>query len=185
MTTVPDRAAIFAAAVLALVPIDEMAAVRYVHGRSLRDGGHGWSSEAELDDYVAYISSATYGAEVEAAIVGGRLLGAFIDQRLVGTAGWSSLVQGSPVARIRWCHVLPLYWRMGIGRRMLAEVEGAAEATGHTSLIARSTPNATAFFERAGYGITSYGTRLVPPERNLPVTFLRKNLRAPASATFF
>jgi GNAT superfamily N-acetyltransferase len=182
---VPDRAAILAATTLALVPIDEMSAVRYVHSRSLRDGGYGWSTEEELDDYVAYINSPAYGDEIVQAIGGGRLLGAWIDRRLIGTAGWSPLVPGSPVARIRWCHVLALYGHMGIGRRLLAEVEAAAEAIGHTSLIARATPNATSFFESAGYGITSYGTRLVPPDRSVPVTFLRKNLRAPPAATLF
>ena len=94
-------------------------------------------------------------------------------------------VQGSDVARIRWCHVLGLYGRKGIGRRLLGEVEGAIEATGHTSLIVRATPNAVEFYERAGYGVTSYGTRLVPPDRSLPVAFLRKNLKAPGAATLF
>jgi GNAT superfamily N-acetyltransferase len=182
---VPERGAIAAAVTLALVPIDDMSSVRYIHGRSLRDGCHVWASAEELNDYVAYVNAPAYNKELATAIAGGRMLGAWLDRRLIGTAGWSSFVQGSAVARIRWCHVLALYGRMGIGSRLLAEVEGAAEATGHTSLIVRSTPNATSFFERAGYGITSYGNRIVPPDRSLPVTFLRKNLLAPRAATLF
>ena len=181
----PARASIHAAAGLALVTIDQLSDVRYVHRRSLRDTGHTWASSEELDDYARFVETARYTDDLADAILSGRLLCASIDGRVIGTAGWVPFVQDSPVARIRWCHVLGLYGRMGIGRRLLAEVEGAIEATGHTSLIVRTTPNATAFFERAGYGITSYGTRLVRPDRTLPVAFLRKNLQAPASATLF
>jgi GNAT superfamily N-acetyltransferase len=180
---VPDRAAILAAVSLALVPIDAMSAVRYIHASSLRATCHGWASEAELDAYVAHVSLPSYGTDLETAIRGGRLLGAWIDNRLVGTVGWSPFVVGSPVARIRWCHVLPLFARSGIGRRLLGEVENAAEAIGHTSLIVRVPPSATHFFERHGYGITSYGSRIVPKDLSLPVVFLRKNLRAPLAAS--
>jgi putative acetyltransferase len=180
-----DRAAILAACKLALVTIDDLSATRYIHAKSLRETGHSWASEVELDALIAFVNSPAYGAEIEAAIRGGRFLGAWIDGRLIGTAGWMSIVEGSPVARIRWCHVLPMFAHLGIGRRLLAEVEAAAEATGHTSLVARTPPSATTFFERSGYGITSYGTRNVPPGISLPVAFLRKNLRPPPAAGLF
>jgi GNAT superfamily N-acetyltransferase len=175
-----DRAAILSACTLALVKIDDLSTTRYVHVTSLRETGHSWASDAELDAFIVFMNSTAYSAEIETAIRGGRFLGAWIDRRLVGTAGWMPVVEGSPVARIRWCHVLPMFARMGIGHRLLMEVEAAAEATGHTSLVARTPPSATPFFERSGYGITSYGTRAVPPGTRLPVAFLRKNLRPPA-----
>jgi putative acetyltransferase len=180
-----DRAAILAACKLALITIDDVSTTRYIHAKSLRETGHSWASEHELEASIAFIRSPAYAAEIETAIRGGRFLGAWIDQRLIGTAGWMSVVEGSPVARIRWCHVLPMFARMGIGRRLLLEVEAAAEATGHTSLVARTPPGATSFFERGGYGITSYGTRTVPPGISLPVAFLRKNLRPPPAAGLF
>ena len=160
--------------------IDALSAIRYVHAQALRRAAGDWASDEAITAYVAHIYSPLYATGVEAAIRSQRLFGAHIDGRLVGTCGWSPNDDDTSVARVRWCHVEPMFAGMGLGAALLTHAESEAEAAGHASLVARSTPNAAAFFERFGYGITAHGTRNIGPKFSLPVTFLRKHLRAPS-----
>lgn len=159
--------------------IDALSAIRYVHAQALRRAAGDWASDEEIAAYVAHVYSPGYATGIEAAIQSQQLFGAHIDGRLVGTSGWSSFDDDTSVARVRWCHVEPIFAGMGLGAALLSHAESAAEAAGHTGLVARSTPNAAAFFERFGYGITAHGTRNIGPKLSVPVTFLRKHLQAP------
>jgi GNAT superfamily N-acetyltransferase len=64
--------------------------------------------------------------------------------------------------------------RLGIGSRLLAEVEMRAAQAGFHQLGASATMNAVTFFERHGYVEASRGVKAFGPECWLPVAFLRK-----------
>lgn len=179
MTDVPAAPrSVREAATIAPVTIDDLSHVRYVHGQSLRASVAGWARDDELAAYSAYVYGPVYGADLEVAVRAGRLHGAYLGAQLLGTAGWSSAPDDTLSARIRWCHVQPMFSGLGLGLALLSQAETHAAGAGHTTLIARSTPDAAGFFERAGYGITAHGTRTVAANRTLPVVFLRKHLIA-------
>jgi hypothetical protein len=68
----------------------------------------------------------------------------------------------------------PLFCRLGIGRRLLAEVEGRAFQSGFRQLGAGVTLNAVPFFARLGYRQASRGVKTLGPGCSLPVMFMRK-----------
>lgn len=158
--------------------IDELSSIRYVHAQSLRNVASAWTGAEDAAAYAELVYTPAYGGDIEHAIRASTFFSAYVGDQLVGTSGWSPVDGEDEVARIRWCHVQPMFAKLGIGLSLLLTAERTAEDHGYTSLVARATPNAAGFFERAGYGITSHGTRPLPGGRNFPVTFLRKRLRA-------
>ncbi len=161
---------------IAPVSIDELSTVRYIHAQSLRSAAAGWASDDELALYAAHIYSPDYAEAIEHAIAASRLGGGYVADQLVATCGWTPVDEDTVVARIRWCHVQPMFGGLGIGSALLAHIEAQAEDAGHTTLVARSSPDAAGFFERAGYGVTAHGTRAVGNGRSFPLVYLRKNL---------
>ena len=162
--------------------IDHLSAIRYIHAQSLRAATLRWADAKAAEAYVELVYAPAYSIDIERAINTGRCFGAMIDGRLVGTCGWSPAEEAGAAARIRWCHVLPIFTGLGLGRSLLSAVEAAAEDDGCWTFIARSSQQAVRFFEVSGYGITAHSTRMVGAH-SLPVTYLRKSLRAPAGAT--
>jgi hypothetical protein len=67
-----------------------------------------------------------------------------------------------------------MFTRLGIGGRLLAEVEARAAQSGFDQLGASATINAVPFFERYGYIQASRGVKAFGPDCWLPVVFLRK-----------
>ncbi|MBV6290333.1 GNAT family N-acetyltransferase [Pseudomonas aegrilactucae] len=67
--------------------------------------------------------------------------------------------QGRPVAtglalrsgEICQCFVQPDYWRRGVGRALMGDLEQALRGWGCPRAMLYSTPSAVAFFERLGY----------------------------------
>lgn len=165
--------------------IDELSTIRYVHAQSLRAAALRWAGDDEIAAFTDYIYSFDYGEAVATAIYNHTLGSIRADGRLVATCGWSPISDEADAARVRWCHVLPMFANMGMGAALLAHAETAAEDYGHTTLVARASPNAVGFFERYGYNITSHGTRAMGAGHTLPVTFLRKHLRPPRSPAIF
>ncbi len=171
-----------ATAPLIRATIDHLSAIRYVHAQSLRAATLKWADAEAAEAYVEHVYAPAYSVDIERAINTGHCLAAMIDGRIVGTCGWSPAEEAGAAARIRWCHVLPIFTGLGLGRRLLAAVEAAAEDDGCWTFIARSNQQAMRFFEAAGYGVTAHSTRMVGTH-SLPVAYLRKSLRAPPSAT--
>lgn len=165
--------------------VDLLSTIRYVHAQSLRAAVLTWAEEKQAQAYVDFVYAPAYCAPIERAIATGRCFAALVDGRVVGTCGWSPMEDHSPQARIRWCHVLPMFGRLGIGRRLLATVEAAAVSEDYFTFVVRSTPHAVGFFETAGYGVTAQGMRVLGNNESLPVTYLRRNTRAPLSAPLF
>jgi GNAT superfamily N-acetyltransferase len=182
---IPAASSLKAAVTIATPSIDELSTIRYIHAQSLRRAATAWADEAEIAAYDGYIYAPDYAAGIEQAVHAARFFGAYLGGALIATSGWSSIDDDTASARIRWCHVQPLFGRLGIGSSLLHAAETDAANFGHISLVARTTPTATAFFERAGYGITSHGKRDIGSNQTLPVTFLRKNLRPPRTPALF
>ena len=90
------------------------------------------------------------------------------------------------MARISSVFVDPMFLRLGIGGRLLTEVEARAFQSGFNQLSMSTTLNAVAFFEKAGYQVASRGVKALGTSCLLPVAFLRKSVprlaRAPAPA---
>lgn len=156
--------------------IDHLSEIRYVHAQSLRAAVLTWADEKQALAYAGSVYTPAYSAPIERAIGNRRLFAGSIDGRIVGTCGWSPMEDHSPVARVRWCYVLPMFRRLGIGRRLLFTTEASAEADGYLTFVAEATPGSAGFFETAGFGITAQGTRTLAGTEGLPVTYLRRRL---------
>lgn len=153
------------------VGVDEMSTIRYIHANAMRQLAGACYPEEEIAAFVKLVYSPPYADTVLAE----SLIGGFLGSELVATAGWTPADDRGRSARIRSLYVRPLFTGVGIGRRMLAEVESAARRSGFRSFSARATLNAVGFFETLGYDVTSHGVQMLTPERGLPVSFMRKS----------
>lgn len=152
------------------VGLDNHAQVRYLHGRAMRCQCGDALSDAELAAFLACVDSPAYSDVLRAE----EVHGAFIDGQLIGTASWLANSDDGETARIASVFVDPLFVRLGIGGRLLAEVEARAGQSGFDQLGASATINAIPFFERYGYTEASRGVKTFGPDCWLPVAFLRK-----------
>jgi GNAT superfamily N-acetyltransferase len=168
------------AATTTILPVtfENLSDVRYLHAQSVKNLASGEFSDDEYDAAKAMIYSSKYSESLSVAINRQQFFGAWINGALVGTASWSALDDTNTVARIRKIFVSPLYSRMGIAQKLLAHVEAEAIELGFRTFSVRSMANANGFFLRQGYRVTSHGVRNLFADRSVPVTFLRKTLRA-------
>jgi GNAT superfamily N-acetyltransferase len=174
--TVKARHAVAASAKIRAVTFDNLSDVRFLHAQALKNLATGEFSDEEFAIGKAHIYSPKYVEALSAAVGRRQFFGTWIGEALVGTVGWSTMDDSASVARIRSIFVSPLYTRMGLAGQLLAHVEGEAVAAGFRTFSVRSMTNATGFFVRQGYVVTSHGVRSLFPNRTVPVTFLRKSL---------
>jgi GNAT superfamily N-acetyltransferase len=170
------RHAVAATAEIRHVTVDQLSDVRYLHSQALRNLASGELNNEEFAAAKGIVYSPRYVDALGAAIVRRQFFGAWIGGTLVGTAGWSTMDDAVNVARIRSIFVAPLYTRMGLAHELLAHVEAQAADAGFNTFAVRTMSNATGFFVRQGYAVTSHGVRALLPDRSVPVTFLRKSL---------
>jgi GNAT superfamily N-acetyltransferase len=152
------------------IGLDDHSQVRHVHARAIRAHCGDTLSEAELAAVLDFVGSPAYSDHVLAE----EVRGAFVDGQLVGTASWLANGDDGETARIASVLVDPMFARLGIGGRLLAEVEARAAQSGFEQLGASATLNAVPFFERHGYTEASRGVKAFGPACWLPVAFLRK-----------
>jgi GNAT superfamily N-acetyltransferase len=152
------------------IGIDDHNQVRHVHMRAIRVHCADALNDAELAACLDFMGSADYSDHLLAE----EVHGAFVDGQLVGTASWLANGGDGETARIGSVFVDPMLARLGIGSRLLAEVEIRAARSGFDQLGASTTMNAVPFFERHGYVEASRGVKAFGPECWLPVAFLRK-----------
>ena len=95
-----------------------------------------------------------------------EVYGAWLDGELVGTARWHANGANGSTARIG--SVFVRHPPLGIGRRLLAEVEARARQSGFDKFAAGVTANAVPFFERLGYKVASRGVKTLPPAARCP-----------------
>ena len=154
------------------IGLDDHSQVRHVHARAMRAHCGDTLSEAELSAFLDFVSSPVYSDYVLAE----EAYGAFVDGQLVGTGSWLANGDDGETARIASVFVDPMFARLGIGGRLLAEVEVRAAQSGFDQLGASATINAVPFFERHGYTEASRGVKAFGPDCWLPVAFLRKRV---------
>jgi len=151
------------------IGVDDYSAVRHLHTTSLRAQTHGVLSDAEV---VAFVRLA-YSPAYTVILMKEDVYGAWLDGELVGTVGWQANGGNGLIARIGCIFVR--HQGYGIGRRLLAEVEGRAQQCGFGRLAVGVTANAVRFFQRQGYVVASQGVKTLSLTCKLPVTFLRKD----------
>src|SRR5262245_48996200 len=108
------------------IGIDDHSDVRYLHVRSMTEQTFGALSDTEVAAFAAFANSPDYSDYILAE----DMYGAFVDGQLVGTAAWQFNGDDGRVARISSVFVHPTFGRLGIGRRVLAEVETRAFRSG-------------------------------------------------------
>jgi putative acetyltransferase len=154
------------------ISLDDHSLVRHVHARAIRAHCSDALSETELAGCLEFVGSPAYSDHLLAE----EVHGAYVDSRLVGTASWLANGDDGEMARIASVFVDPMFWRLGLGARLLAEVETRAARSGFDQLGASATINAVPFFERRGYAEASRGVKAFGPACWLPVAFLRKRV---------
>lgn len=166
-----SQAAFVEALQLRPVTIEDLAMVRYIHAAAFRLMAASCYPDEEIAAFVAYVHTAAYGD----AICGENMLAGLLDGEMVATAGWAPADDGGVSARIRSVYVRPLFHGLGLGRHMTLQAESWARKSGFHSFGARVTLNSVGFFETLGYEVTSHGVQLLPANRGLPVSFMRKS----------
>jgi putative acetyltransferase len=157
---------------------DDHSNVRHLHARAMRSQSGDALSDAEIGAFLAFVGSPAYSD----CLLAEEAYGAFLDGQLVGTASWQVNGDDGETARIASVFVHPMFARLGIGGRLLAEVEARAVRSGFDQLGTSATVNAIPFFERHGYQEASRGVKAFGPDCWLPVAFLRKRVPRPDRA---
>jgi len=158
--------------VIRLLGLDDHSNVRHLHARSMRSQSGDALSHSEIAAFLAFVGSPAYSD----CLLAEEVHGAFVSGQLVGTASWHVNGDDGETARIASIFVHPLFARLGIGGRLLAEVEARASRSGFDQFGTSTTINAIAFFERYGYREASRGVKAFGPDCLLPVAFLRKRV---------
>jgi GNAT superfamily N-acetyltransferase len=164
---------------IARVGLDDFSSVRYVHANAIRALAGALLSEQQIDMLLDHVRAPAYTD----GLLRETLYGAWIGDKLVATASWCANDDTGSLARIGSVFVDPLFTRVGLGRRMVAEVEARALRSGFDRFAARATANAVPFFEQQGYNIASHGILLVCPGCAVPVAFMRKTVPSIATGT--
>lgn len=155
------------------VTVDDFSVLRYIHAGAFKSMAGGHYPDDEIKAFTSYIDTPQYADLIR----GENILAGYIADEMVATAGWAPADDNGISARIRSVFVRPLFTGIGIGRRMALEAESWARKSGFRSFGARVTLNAVGFFETLGYEVTSHGVHMLPDDRGLPVSFMRKSDR--------
>jgi GNAT superfamily N-acetyltransferase len=156
------------------IGLDDLASVRYIHATSFRMLAAQHYSPEDIDGFTEHVYGVAYTDALAAALHRQQLYGAWLENELVGTAGWSSVDDGGPMARLRYIFVRPLFTRIGLGRRLVLEAEELARQAGFHTFAVHATVNAIGFFARLGYQVTSSAVHPLSSAHALPVAFMQK-----------
>lgn len=172
----PPRADFATVADLRAVEIDELSDVRYIHAGALRAQAAEQLSQAEIEAFVSYVYSEAYTDRLAEMVRARRLFGVTVDGKLTCTAGWTPANDSGATARLMAVFVAPMFAGVGLGRRLTLAAEADAAQAGFRAVSVRTPVGAVGFFQRLGYGVSSYGVWTLKPECALPVGFMRKVL---------
>lgn len=165
------RADLASALTVRRIGVDDFADVRYIHTTALR----AFASDVLTDEEIGSLAARIQDPEFITDLLRGEFYGAWLTGRLVATAAFLPVSDGTRTTRIEALAVDPLYARAGIGSHMLADMERRATEAGATRLTVRTTANAVPFYERQGYGVAAQGMHhLGGILASIPVTFLAK-----------
>jgi GNAT superfamily N-acetyltransferase len=156
------------------IGIDDLSRVRYIHASSFRMLAAQHYSPDDVDAFTEYVYGMAYTDALAAALHREQLYGGWLEDELVGTAGWSSADDGGSMARIRYIFVRPLFTGMGLGRRLVLAAEDLARQARLRTFTVYATVNAVGFFTRLGYEVASPGVRPLSSACALPVAVMQK-----------
>jgi len=158
--------------------VDDFSTIRYIHAQSFKLLAGSCFSEDELAAFETLVYSPQYSdrLRLENVITG------WLGEEMVASASWIGTDGSDATARVRSVFVRPLFTGLGIGRRMVQELEQDARRSGYRAFGVRASINAVGFFETLGYEVSSHGIFPLSPEIALPVVFMRKDHAKQASA---
>jgi GNAT superfamily N-acetyltransferase len=156
------------------IGLDDLASVRYIHASSFRMLAAQHYSPEDVDAFTEYVYGVDYTDALAAALHREQLYGAWLEDELVGTAGWASADDGRPVARLRFIFVRPLFTGMGLGRHLVLAAEDRARQARFHAFTVYATVNAVGFFTRLGYELASYGVRPLSTACALRLAIMQK-----------
>jgi GNAT superfamily N-acetyltransferase len=156
------------------IGLDDLASVRYIHATSFRLLAAEHHSPDDVDAFTEHVYGVAYTDALAGALHRQQLYGAWLEDELVGTAGWSSADDGRTAARLRYIFVRPLFTRIGLGRRLVLAAEELAHQAGFYTFTVHAMVNAIGFFTCLGYHITSSAVRPLSSAHALPVAFMEK-----------
>lgn len=151
------------------VDVDHMSLVRYVHATALRMQSADEITENEIERFCDGVYEPPYTVQLMAQ----DLIGAWIGGELAGTAGWI-LSEDASAARIASVFVRPPFTRIGIGKRLMEEIESRARLAGLSTFSLRAIGNSAPFFEKLGYTVTSLELAHIATLGGIPVTSMHK-----------
>lgn len=180
MARIGSRGGLSAAVHIRPIGLDDLSAVRYVHSRALRAHGDEGKASDAIQALAASVNSIGYTDRLMESAERGQLLGGWIGDELVATGGWSPTAARREACNIENVFVLPVYERLGVGRRVVTEVEREARRNGCQSFEVRSAVPASGFFIRLGYKLVGHSSISVGEDMVLPVSLLRKGVKPEA-----
>jgi GNAT superfamily N-acetyltransferase len=169
-------------AVLTRPGIDDLARVRAIHAAAVRVIAGAGLTERELHAFDTVINSPMYTDRLARFAVEGRLLGLKVSEELVATAAWGPSTSSAGSARLDHVCTLALFGRLGLGSRLVVEIERQTLLAGFHRLSVRTFLDQIPFFERLGFTLTSHSALTLTADVALPVAFMRKASPRPAPA---
>jgi GNAT superfamily N-acetyltransferase len=167
-------AGVAGAAEIRPIGLDDLSDVRYIHATSFRMIAAQHYSPDDIAAFTEHVYGLTYTDALSDALRRQQLYGAWFGGELVGTAGWFADDNGARTARLRYIFVRPLFTGLGLGRRLLLDIEDRARQAAFHTFTVHATLNAVGFFTRLGYQTTSFGVWPLSPTHALPVAIMRK-----------
>lgn len=151
--------------------LDHWADIRDLHGFSFGRMTGPSIDASQCAAFLAHIREPEYTLSLQQQ----NLLVAWIDDQLVGTAGWVAFDGRGQTARITSVCVSPLFTRLGIGRILVEASEARASHAGYYDFATRTFSPSVGFFEELGYARSSQGVQSMGVHSELPVVFMRKD----------
>ena len=151
------------------IGLDSFPALRHIHSLAFRTHLGSDLSEDQLDALVDFVHTPQY---VE-LILQTECLGAWIEDRLCATGSWMPGGSSGANAKLIGVCVDPLFSGLGLGRRLVGEIEARARRAGFVVITARAPVAIAPFFNRLGYFGTSRGVWATPCGVSVPVLHMR------------
>jgi len=163
--------------IIQALDLNDIATVRRLQIAACRAAPADLVLQAQMDAFSAWAHSPEFAQTLYEATQRKELIGAYHAGQLIGTAEWMNNAPSAETAQIRGLFIDPAFSGLGCGSRLLSETEHQIACSSITQLSARTFPDASGFFEKHGYQVTSQGPLPLPPGNLLQMTYLRKKLQ--------
>jgi GNAT superfamily N-acetyltransferase len=160
------------------IGLDNLSELRHLHSQSYRSFLGPDLSQDRLDSLLEYVRTPAYLDQ----ILQTECLGAWINARLCATGNWMPGGAGHAGAKIAGLCVDPLFSGLGLGTRIVSELEARGKRAGFAVMSLRAPLAAAAFFERLGYVASSRGVWSTACGVSVPVMHMRKGQMRQAAA---